>query len=183
MSKAIFTVKDIATIGVMVALTEAVKWALQSIPNVEMVTLLFMVFAVTYGLKSCIVALIFTGVETLIWGPHIWVLMYLYIWPLLIVTAYIMGKRKLPDWCFVFLGGFYGLFFGMICAIPYLFFGGLKVATAWWIAGIPFDIMHCISNTVMALVLFKPLRKAMTMIIGSPYKGGQDENNRYTEQG
>ena len=177
-----FTVKDIATIGVMVALTEAVKWALQSVPNVEMVTLLFMVFAVTYGLKSCIAAFIFTGVETLIWGPHIWVIMYLYIWPLLIVLVYFMGKRRLPDWCFVFLAGFYGLFFGMICAVPYLFFGGLKVAVAWWIAGIPFDIMHCISNTIIALVLFKPLRLALTRIIGTPYKGGgKVEDNRYIE--
>ncbi len=164
-------IKDIATIGVMVALVEAVKWALQGIPNVEMVTLLFMIFAVTYGLKTCIAALIFTGVETLIWGPHIWVIMYLYIWPLLIVIAYLMGKKRFPDWCFVFLGGFYGLFFGMICAVPYLFFGGLKVAVGWWIAGIPFDILHCISNSVLCAVLFKPLRRALERIIGTPYKG------------
>ena len=161
-----FTVRDIATIGVMVAIIEAVKWALQSIPNVELVTLMFMVFAVTYGPKTCIASLIFTGVETLIWGPHIWVIMYLYIWPLLVFISYFMGKKGLPDWCFVILAGFYGLFFGMICAIPYLFFGGLKVAVGWWIAGIPFDILHATSNTILALVLFKPLRRSLARILG-----------------
>ena len=171
-------IRDIATIGLMVALVEAVKWALQAVPNVELVTLLFMVFAVTYGRKTCIAALIFTGVETVIWGPHIWVIMYLYIWPLLIFIAYFMGKKGLPDWCFVFLGGFYGLFFGMICAVPYVFFGGIKVAVGWWIAGIPFDILHCVSNTILCLVLFKPLRRALTRIVGTPYKGGEvNENN------
>ena len=171
-------IRDIATIGLMVALVEAVKWALQAVPNVELVTLLFMVFTVTYGRKTCIAALIFTGVETVIWGPHIWVIMYLYIWPLLIFIAYFMGKKGLPDWCFVFLGGFYGLFFGMICAVPYVFFGGIKVAVGWWIAGIPFDILHCVSNTILCLVLFKPLRRALTKIIGTPYKGGEvNENN------
>ena len=176
-----FTVKDIATIGVMTALIEAAKWALQGIANVELVTLLFMVFAVTYGLKTCIVSLIFTGIETLIWGPHIWVIMYLYIWPLLILIAYFMGKKGLPDFTFVFLSGFYGLFFGMICAVPYLFFGGLKVAISWWIAGIPFDILHCISNIILALVLFKPLRRALTKIIATPYKGGSiNADNRDT---
>ena len=173
-----FTIKDIATIGVMTALVEAVKWALQSVPNVELVTLLFMVFAVTYGLKTCVSAMIFTAVETVIWGPHVWVIMYLYIWPLLILIAYLMGKKNVPDWGFVFLGGFYGLFFGMICAVPYLFLGGIKVAVGWWIAGIPFDILHCISNTLLCLVLFKPLRHALTRIIGTPYKGGlADEDN------
>lgn len=177
-----FTIRDIATIGVMTALVEAVKWALQGVPNVELVTLLFMVFAVTYGLKTCVTAFIFTGVETLIWGPHIWVIMYLYIWPMLIVIAYFMGKKRLPDWCFVFLAGFYGLFFGMICAVPYVFFGGIKVAVSWWIAGIPFDILHCISNTAICLLLFKPLRKALVRIIGTPYNGGRpNENNRCTE--
>ena len=177
-----FTVKDIATIGLMTALIEAVKWALQGIPNVEMVTLLFMVFAVTYGLKTCIAALIFTGVETLIWGVHIWVIMYIYIWPLLVLISYFMGKKKLPDWAFVFLGGFYGLFFGMICAVPYVFFGGIKVAVAWWISGIPFDILHAVSNTILCLVLFRPLRKALTKMIGTPYKGGQiSEDNRHIE--
>ena len=167
-----FTIKDIATIGVMTALIEAVKWALQGIPNVELVTLLFMVFAVTYGMKTCVAALIFTGVETLIWGPHIWVIMYLYIWPLLIFISYHLGRKNVPDWGFIFLGGFYGLFFGMICAVPYLFFGGLKVAVAWWIAGIPYDILHCVSNILLCLVLFRPLRRALTRIIGTPYKGG-----------
>ncbi|SCW31609.1 energy-coupling factor transport system substrate-specific component [Ruminococcaceae bacterium YRB3002] len=168
-----FTVKDIATIGVMTALIEAVKWALQAVPNVELVTLMFMVFAVTYGPKTCIVSFIFTAVETVIWGPHIWVIMYLYIWPLLILTAYFMSRKNFPDWGFVFLGGFFGLFFGMICAVPYLFFGGLKVAVGWWIAGIPFDILHCISNTIICLVLFKPLRRALERILKPVVSGRQ----------
>ena len=32
---------------------------------------------------------------------------------------------------------------------------------AWWVSGIPFDLLHCAGNFVIALVLFVPLRKLM----------------------
>ena len=28
-----------------------------------------------------------------------------------------------------------------------------------WVSGIPFDVMHCAGNFVIALLLFNPLRK------------------------
>ena len=48
-----------------------------------------------------------------------------------------------------------------MCAIPYLFVGGIRTAFAWWVAGIPFDIIHGISNFILMLILYKPLRKVL----------------------
>lgn len=31
----------------------------------------------------------------------------------------------------------------------------------WWIAGIPFDIIHGAANFVIMLLLYKPVRKVM----------------------
>ena len=56
-----------------------------------------------------------------------------------------------------FVGASQGGFFGALCAIPYLFAGGVGAALSWWISGIPFDIAHCLGNAVSVLVLYNPL--------------------------
>ncbi len=38
------------------------------------------------------------------------------------------------------------------------------LAFAWWVSGIPFDIVHCLSNFVICLVLFKPLSRGLSRI-------------------
>lgn len=48
-----------------------------------------------------------------------------------------------------------------MCSIPYLFIGGIHTAFAWWVSGIPFDMIHGVSNFVLMLVLYKPLRRVL----------------------
>lgn len=48
-----------------------------------------------------------------------------------------------------------------MCSIPYLFIGGIHTAVAWWVSGIPFDMIHGVSNLVLMLVLYKPLRRVL----------------------
>ena len=62
------------------------------------------------------------------------------------------------------ISGVFGLLFGVLCAPVYLFTGGVSVAVAWWIQGIPFDVMHCAGNFAMALVLFVPLRRLLARL-------------------
>jgi len=65
------------------------------------------------------------------------------------------------------------LTFGALCSIPYLFMGwingsfltGIQSAMAYWITGIPFDILHGISNFFIMLFLFKPLYKNLNKVI------------------
>ncbi len=151
-----FTVKDIALLGMMLAVLEVGKKALEFAPNVEVVTLLFILYARNFGLKALIIAVAFTGLEMFFWGVHTWVIMYLYMWPALILIVYFTRKHG-SYVMYIILSAAFGLFFGLFCSIPYLFIGGLQTAFAWWIAGIPYDIIHCVSNAVICAVLFKPL--------------------------
>ena len=56
--------------------------------------------------------------------------------------------------------------FGALCSLPYIVIGavdggimnGLYAGFTWWVAGIPFDIVHGIGNFVIMLVLYKPIR-------------------------
>ena len=109
-------------------------------------------------------AFAFVGVECLIWGMGIWVIMYLYIWPLLCILTLFLKKQR-SAWFWAVFSGIYGLMFGGLCSLVYLGFGGIKTAFAWWIAGIPYDILHGISNFVLMLILYRPIRKVLDRFI------------------
>lgn len=36
------------------------------------------------------------------------------------------------------------------------------MALSYWVAGIPFDLIHCVSNTVLVFVLLPPLVRLVT---------------------
>jgi hypothetical protein len=160
--KADQTVRNIAIMGVMLAIIEAGKHALDFLPNVELVTLFFMLFTKHFGKKTYLVAVAFTLIETAIFGIHNWVIMYLYMWPLLITVVRLRKHHGevTHGFCCI-LAGVFGLFFGALCSIPYWFIGGPSMAFTWWIAGIPYDIIHCVSNFLICLVLFRPVNSLM----------------------
>ena len=164
MSDLRLSAKDIAYLGISLAILEASKLALDLLPNVEAVTLLFIVYTLFYGRKTIYVAVGFTAIECFLKGINVWSVMYLYIWPLLIVLVYIAGRHKAGRLFYCILSAFFGLFFGLFCSIPYLFIGGWSMAVTWWVAGIPYDIIHCVSNFALCLFLFKPLCAIMRRV-------------------
>ena len=167
------TVREISVLGLLLGFMEAGKRMLDLVPNVEVITLLFILYALYLGKKAYIIAIAFTLLETSVWGVHTWVIMYLYVWPLLITLAIAHHRRKMrgvktapggeygiiqsEHGAFCILAAAFGLFFGAMCTIPYFFIGGPSMAFTWWIAGIPYDILHCVSNFLICLLLFRPL--------------------------
>lgn len=156
----IIKTRDIALIGVMVATIEVVKQALAFIPNVEMVTLLIVLYALVFGRRIYYAIPAFVLIEGCLYGFGIWWIMYLYIWPLLAFLTRVFKKQESPWFWAVFTGSF-GLMFGALCSIPYFFIDGWHGALTWWVAGIPYDILHGISNAVLCLVLFRPLYRVL----------------------
>lgn len=153
-------VRDIARIGVMIALLEAVKNALAFVPNVELVTLFIILFTLFFEGKILFVIAAFDLIEGCLHGFGIWWVMYLYVWPLLALLTWLFRKQE-SVWFVSILSGVFGLLFGALCSIPYFFVGGANMAFTWWVAGIPYDLLHGASNFVLCLVLFKPLRNVM----------------------
>ena len=161
--KSVFTTREIATIGLMASLLEAVKLLLQSIPNVELVTLFIILFTLYLGPKTLIAIWAFVGLECVVYGFGLWTIMYIYIWPVLALLTLLFRKEK-SKWPFVILSTMFGLLFGAMCSIPYFFIGGAATAIAWWISGIPYDILHGVANFVIAFILFDPLNKLLNKI-------------------
>lgn len=164
MSENKLSVKDVVYLGISLAILEAAKLALDLLPNVEAVTLLFIIYTLFFGRKTILVAFGFTAVECFLKGFNVWSLMYLYIWPFLIIIVFYANRHKAGHIFYCILSGLFGLFFGTFCIIPYLIVGGPGMALSWWIAGIPYDLIHGVSNFVICLVLFKPLCAVMRRV-------------------
>ena len=80
---------------------------------------------------------------------------------MLVLITYLFRKQESVFVWAIVSGGF-GLAFGALCSIPYIVLSGPKAAFAWWVSGIPFDIVHCVANFVIGLVLFQPLSKVLS---------------------
>ncbi len=165
------TIQDIALIGLMVAIIEVCKAAIAGIPNVELTTFWLMMFALFLGRKVYYTVPVFILIEGVIYGFGLWWIMYLYLWPLLVlVTRFFRKSNSL--FTYSMIAGFFGLTFGLFGAIPYLFIGtfegglvnGFQVATAWWIAGIPWDLVHGVSNFIFMLILYYPVSNVMKRV-------------------
>lgn len=154
--------RDIVLIGMMTATIEAAKIALAFLPNIELVTFLLILFTVVFGRKTLAAVFAFVGVECLLWGMNLWVINYLYVWPALVAVALILRKRGCRSCVsYAVLAGAFGFGFGALCSIPYLFIGGPVMMVSWWISGIPFDLIHGVSNFILCLVLFGPMLRAL----------------------
>ena len=155
--------REIAELSLICALMVAGKEGLRVVPNVHPVTLLLLLATAVYGVKALYPAFGFAILEIALYGAGLWNLMYLYVWPIVVFAALpIRQSRSRALWAA--LAGLHGLCFGALCAVPYLFIGGWKMAVSWWLSGVPYDVIHCVSNAVLTFALLPPLRGLLETI-------------------
>ena len=155
---------QVALFGMLGGLTFAAKVTMMALPNIEPVSLLIMVYAVTMGKKCLFPVYIYVLLELFVYGIGIWSIGYIYVWPLLALVAWLLRDMKSPFGWAVVSGGF-GLLFGALFAPMQLLIGGPGFALSWWLSGIPFDLIHCGANFALALVLFVPLRRLLPRLL------------------
>lgn len=148
---------EVVLFGMLGALMFALQVVMAGLPNIEPVSLLVMLFAAVFGWKSLYAVYVFVIMEVLFHGIGLWNLNYLYIWTVLALGAIFLRRMEHPlGWAI--LSGAFGLCFGALCGIVDIFIGGFSYAVTKWVSGIPFDLLHCGGNFVIALILWKPLR-------------------------
>ena len=166
MAKKGLSVREVTLFGVLAALTFGAKVAMSYLPNIEPVTLMVLIFGAVFGWKAIFPLYIYVAMELLYYGFGYWSICYLYIWLVPLILGIVCRKMESPLGWAVAAGSF-GLAFGGLCAIVNIFIGGIEYAVAWWINGVFHDLLHCVGNFVIALVLFVPLRKLVEKLYRS----------------
>ena len=152
------SIRELVLLAICTALVFGLQVAMAGLPNIEPVTLLIILYTRMFRRKTLYIIYGFVLLEGLMYGFGIWWIMYLYVWTILWLVVMLLPADTHPVIMAV-VSGIYGLAFGALCAIPYIFISGMATAVAWWIAGIPWDLVHCAANFVIALVLYAPLRR------------------------
>ena len=154
------------------------KQVLETVPNVELVSTLTMVYTLVYRRRGLIPVFVFIFLEGLLWGFSLWWIPYLYLWPVLWGVTMLL-PRRLPAWAQVpvYAGvcGLFGLAYGTLYA-PFQLFaflgGDLDKMLAWIAAGLPWDVNHALGNLALG-TLIVPLTTLLRRLEAQTEKGGR----------
>lgn len=165
------SVKNIVLFALLAALLLIAQVALAPLPNIELVSLLIILYTVVLQKKTLYIIYVFVLLEGLIYGFGMWWFCYLYVWAVLWGITMLFRKEQNPLF-FALISGLFGLFFGTLCSVPYFLTGGIEMGAAWIVSGLPFDIMHGIGNFAAALLLFRPLKNVLLKAYTLPLSDG-----------
>ena len=165
-------IREIAVFGMLGAMMFASKKLMEFLPNIHLLGVFIIAFTVVYRLKALYPIYTYVILDGIFSGFNIWWVPYLYIWTLLWGAVMLLPKKlpkKAKPFVYIELCGLHGFLYGVLYAPAQAIFFKLSFqATLTWIAaGLPFDIVHGISNLVCGLLicpLIALLRKADKII-------------------
>lgn len=104
--------------------------------------------------SGMLIGIMTATLSNILLGMGIWTVWQSLSWALIGLGAGIIGKvwKDAPTWALMLYGGGSGFFYGFIMAITYRTAG--QLFWPYYLAGLPFDLNHAISNVVMTGLLF-----------------------------
>jgi hypothetical protein len=174
MNKTTCHIKRLVLIALFGALCSAFKFFLMYIPNVEVVTLLIVVFTYVFGLGMGMGAtIVFCVIEGLIWGFNpTWLVAYFIHWPTVSLVTFFMQKGRLKNPIVIaIIISAVTVLFGLQSTFTYMITGGGIKATNFvsrylslYTSGIIFYVVHVVSSFISVAVGFTPVRILLTKL-------------------
>lgn len=150
------------------ALMYASKIIMEVLPNIHLLGTLICAITVVYRVKALYPIYIFVFITGLYGGFSPWWIPYLYVWTVLWGAVMLLPKqmpKKIAPFVYMAVCSLHGFLFGVIYSPAQALLFGLdfKGMLAWIAAGLPFDMIHGISNFFVGILicpLVSLLRKA-----------------------
>ena len=134
------------------------KMVMEFLPNIHLLGVLTIVYTIVYRHKALVPIYLYVMLNGLFAGFNLWWLPYTYIWAILwgiimLLPQNMPRKFEIPIYCVIC--GVHGFLYGTLYAPAQALMFGLdfKQMIAWIIAGIPFDIIHGVSNLCLGLLI------------------------------
>ena len=156
--------RELVLLALMGGIMMGGKLAMAAIPNVSPVALFIILSVLVFGVRAFYPVFVYITLEFLVYGFGLWSVSYLYAWPLLTAVCLLLRKNS-SYLLWAIVAAVFGLCFGALCAIPYLFIGGWAMAFSYWVSGIPYDLLHCAGNLITVGLLLKPLHRLLLKLI------------------
>lgn len=135
------------------------KILMELLPNIHLLGMLTVTYTVVYRTRALIPLYLYVFINGLYAGFNLWWAPYLYIWTILWGLTMLLPKDMPKGACYIvypILCGLHGFAFGTLYAPAQAMMFGLNFhqMLAWIAAGIPFDIVHGISNVAMGFLVY-----------------------------
>ena len=152
------TIKEIVVFGMLGALMYASKVIMEVVPNVHLLGVFTIAFTVVYRQKALYPIYIYVFINGIFSGFATWWIPYLYLWTVLWGATMLLPKKmpkKVRPIVYMLVNACHGFLFGTLYAPAQAILFGLDfdAMVAWIIAGLPFDLIHGVSNFFCGMLI------------------------------
>ena len=156
--KARLSTREMVLFSALTALLFLLDIVLEVAMNVELVSMLVATYTLVFRKKALIILYLYVALYLLLFGFGVYNLAYLYIWLVLWGVFMLLptkGNRAFCTLLYALVSALYGFAFGALYmpAWAVAFNLDAKGILAWWIAGLPADIIHAAGNFAFGFLI------------------------------
>ncbi len=161
------TVREMVVFAMLGALMYVSKLVMEFAPNIHLLGVFTMAFTIVYRKKALYPVYINVFLMGMFSGFATWWLPHLYEWGILWgITMLLPGKMsaRVAAVVYMMVCGIHGLLYGTLYAPMQALVYGLNMESmiSWIIAGLPFDLVHGISNFFCGILVL-PIVSVLTL--------------------
>lgn len=169
--KSLFEIILCTVFGVLMYISDI---AMELLPNIHLLAMFIVTFTVVFRFKALISIYVYVFITGLTAGFSLWWVPYTYVWTVLWAVVMLLPQFKSPRVAIpVYMAtcALHGILFGVLYAPAQALMFGLdfKGIVTWIIAGLPFDVIHSISNFFAGLLVY-PLSIVLKKILSNVSK-------------
>ncbi|MBQ9162753.1 MAG: hypothetical protein IJX74_05695 [Clostridia bacterium] len=160
---------EMCVFAMIAALMLCSKLIMEFLPNIHLLGMFTMLCAIVFRAKGLIPIYLYVMLNGVIAGFNLWWVPYLYIWTVLWGMTMLIPKNISPKVAAVVyptVCALHGLLYGTLYAPAQALMLGFdfEQTVAWIVAGLPFDIVHCVGNAVAGLLIL-PLSQLLPKLM------------------
>lgn len=132
---------------------------MEALPNIHLIGVFIVATTVVFRAKALFPLYVYVLLNGIFSGFALWWIPYLYVWTVLWGAVMLLPKNmpeKLKPIIYMVVSAAHGFLFGVIYAPSQALLFGLDFngMLAWIAAGLPFDIIHGVSNLVCGILIY-----------------------------
>ena len=152
------SIREITIFSMLGAIMFLSKLVMEFLPNIHLMGTLVAVYTLVYRKKALVPIYVCVFLIGVYGGFDLWWMPYLYIWTILWGAIMLIPKsigKRTKYIIYPIITAMHGLLFGILYAPAQalLFKLDFQSTIAWIIAGIRFDVIHCIGNLVLGFLI------------------------------
>ena len=166
------TTREITIFAMLGAVMYASKLLMEVAPNIHLLGVFTIAFTVVYRKKALYPIYIYVILNGIFSGFAAWWVPYLYVWTVLWGVVMLLPEplpKKLRPFVYMTVCAAHGFLFGTLYAPAQAILFGMSFhgMVSWIIAGLPFDLIHGVSNFFCG-ILIMPIASALKFAENQP---------------